>query len=509
MDRHNVDCESGLLKGFTGGSSFKYQCNTPISKHVKTYTRETQNSQNGGIVYLDRQYVNCPDNSFLSQFRLTSANWWVVRFNFKCLEFETKSVKCTTRYTGKDEEGDGIRFLDRHKVSCNDDEFLKGFGGDSPGCYKRNWFNVCVSEAFRFKYECCKAEQLDPTPMPISKPTQNPVADPTHKPISDPTKEPVAHPTSHPVADPTHSPTDHPVAHPTHSPTDHPVASPTDEPISSPTLAPNPFPTMAPNRQEEIKLEKQQEVEAKAEIEALEEKKDEVVEEIQANKEKIADAENEEEKKNAVKEISRLEGKLNVINSNIEVNQNNLDAVAILEKEVQKGLVCPFEFESGVTKLIIPSGCSFFGVTDVNWSEQKIKNTPALYVCTSEPSPLELTTKELKHYGLVKESGKSDISFIQPGVDSTVKFYSEDNQAGDAGKFTKITFEPLFEYKYKSSGKEANDNVLSAVITSDLAERSVETCEELKFSDKMHLRVELMEQVQSKTFNKSAAKKNK
>jgi len=122
---------------------------------------------------------------------------------------------------------------------------------------------------------------------------------------------------------------------------------------------------------------------------------------------------------------------------------------------------------------------------------------------------LELTTKELKHYGLVKESGKSDISFIQPGVDSTVKFYSEDNQAGDAGKFTKITFEPLFEYKYKSSGKEANDNVLSAVITSDLAERSVETCEELKFSDKMHLRVELMEQVQSKTFNKSAAKKNK
>ena len=497
MDRHNVDCESGLLQGFRGGHTFQYKCNTPTSKHIKTFTRETSNTQNGGLTYLDRQYVHCPDNSFLSQFRVTSSNWWVVRFNFKCQEFEMKSMKCDTRYTKDDEEGDGIRYLDRHKMYCRDDEFLKGFGGNNPWCLKRNWVGWCTSQAFRWKYECCKAEQLDPTPMPISSPTKIPISHPTHKPIS--------HPTNEPISDPTHEP----VAHPTHSPTDHPVASPTDEPVSSPTLAPNPFPTMAPNRQEEIKLEQQQEAEAKAQIEILDEKKEEIVKEIEANKDKAADVEGEDEKKDALKEISILKEKLDVINSNLEVNQNILDAVVILEKEVAKGLICPFKFESGVTKLEIPTGCAFFGVVDANWSEQKIKNTPALYVCASETTPVELTTKDLLHYGLVKDSGKSDISMIQPGTHTTVKFYSKDNQAGDAGKFTDSTFKALFEYKYKSSSIEANDNVLSALITSTVAEKSVESCEELIFSDKMHLQVKLMEHVQSKTSNKSATKKNK
>jgi len=204
---------------------------------------------------------------------------------------------------------------------------------------------------------------------------------------------------------------------------------------------------------------------------------DNVVGELEVDSEKVSD----------LKDI-KLVGKDNEPIGEVKIDEEKMHQA--LKDEENYGvfngdLICPFTFESGVTKIEVPDGCVFFGENDVNHHEQKKKSSPALYVCPMN-TPFHISAKDFESYGLVSGAETSHISMILPGGDVSVAFYSHDHQSGHSGSFTKRFNHPLFQYKYPKSSEFANDNVLSAVIGSTAYYVPLD-CEELQFSDKMHL----------------------
>jgi len=155
LDRHNVDCGVNGIKRFRltrdGAGHFRYDftctekgnldSNAPISKDTGF------NDEGGGnSIFLDRHNVNCEDNSGLSQFNLTRDGQGKFRYNFKCLKSKTSFGSCRDANTGENDVGGGNSiFLDRHDISCNDDEVIKQFHLVRP---KEN--------TIQYNYKCCK-----------------------------------------------------------------------------------------------------------------------------------------------------------------------------------------------------------------------------------------------------------------------------------------------------------------------------------------------------------------
>ena len=204
---------------------------------------------------------------------------------------------------------------------------------------------------------------------------------------------------------------------------------------------------------------------------------DNVVGELEVDSEKISE----------LKDIKLVDKHNNPIGDVFVDEEKMADALKDEDNYIQESgdLICPFTFESGVTKIEVPDGCVFFGENDVNHHEQKKKSSPALYVCPMN-TPFKISAKDFETHGLVSGAETSHISMIQPGGDVTVDFYSGNHQSGHSGSFTKRYYHPLFQYKYPKSSEFANDNVLSAVIGSTAYYVPLD-CEDLKFSDKMRL----------------------
>ena len=368
---------------------------------------------------------------------------------------------------------------------------MQGFEAQTAD-FSCGWWGWSKCNKLRFKMTCCNVDENDPTPSPVSNPTPRPIADPTHHPVAHPTHKPTdkpnAEPTHHPIPnptekptreptlEPTHKPSHHPVAHPTHQPnaepTHHPIPNPTEKPtkeptleptykpshhpVAEPTLHPNAEPTLAPNPIVEEKLEKKLEKEGEKTIKEIQDK-------IQHDKDSIE----LQQDKESLKALEKVVDEIDKI------------------QEAREGLICHFTFESGITKVEVPAGCVFFGETDINVAEQKNMITPAAYICTDKHSPKLITSDIFKKYGLVTDK-KSLISMIKPGSSAKVEFYSHDDLKGSKGTFTYKTRESLTTYYYKDNRVSANDNVMSALVTSS-TDTLPSSCKELKYSDKMSL----------------------
>ena len=245
MDRHNVDCGDLPIRGFRAGTSFQYECyEMKTGGRTSAYGYNSGFNSNGGIEYLDRHSLICPNDFLLNRFQMKSGMFNTVTFEFTCGSYNVKGYGCQDRYTDLNELGDGIRYLDRHWAMCRDNEAMRGFQGQT-GCRDWQWWG-CRSNGFRWRYFCCSADAFDPTPQPVPNPTMAPVADPTPVPTDKPVADPTQEPTSYPIADPTHAPTDAPVADPTKSPTHEPTHEPSPAPSLIPTDIPTPEPTHLP-----------------------------------------------------------------------------------------------------------------------------------------------------------------------------------------------------------------------------------------------------------------------
>jgi len=488
LEHHDIDCGFLPLKGFVGGTSYTFECLKTDAKFITEIEFSTPPSSHGGLTYLDRQKVYCPNDSLMSRFHLVNKGWWSIEYGYDCVKYDVKSYTCSDRYTETDGHVDGIVNLKHHPVECEDGEALKGWEGVSPCLEERNEHGRCHHPGFKIKYTCCSAEALEPTNAPIAEPTLFPNAHPTHAPVHKPTHEPSELPVSHP--------------------TNHPVFEPSHVPISLPTLHPVVSPTMSPNRDIELKLEIEGAKYEKNQIELILNKEKEnqrMIAEVQKeldNAQKGAHAaERQMDKENAIKYAEQAEEaaqKLQKIlqgvdgdKEKLEYHQGNLQALEIIHKRSGDSKVCPFTFKSGITKIVVPEGCAFFGQTDSNFEAQKEMETQAIYVCVDIYSPLELDYRDFKKYGLA-DKGKSLISTAIPGGEVTIDIFSQDELLGLTKSLTPFNYKPLFQEKYDGSDVMANDNVYSVRISSKKSQPLLD-CKRLVFSDLMVLNVNLME----------------
>ena len=431
--------------------------------------------------------MKCPEGEYLSGFQPTKDEE-KLKMTYKCVKFAAtySELDCKYMQSNFNEVGDSLNYLGNHKLQCGQGEAITKIKGETQ----------MPSGRFEFKYTCCPGEVLFPSAIPseapISEPTQNPTT-------TSPTEHPVSSPTENPVTSPTLNPTEQPVANPTEQPSQSPATDPTLAPVAFPTSEPVPWPTMAPVQNQEFVLEDIVLSQAEKEMDAA--KKDEA---IYSNDKEQYQKEYDDARKHLEEEKDPLEiEKYKMIADQAYINlydakkhifhdeevirekEEIIDQIEYMKSKIDEQLVCPFDFESGATKVVIPSGCVFFGINDINHDAQLRMKTAALYVCTNSIKPYQLNAKDFSKYGLI-ENGASSISMIQPGNLASVDFYSEDELAGSTGKFTSEYFKPLFQFKYPKSISNANDNVFSALVSSNT--NAIPTkCSDLITSDKMKL----------------------
>ena len=153
LDRHNVDCGNKALKGFhlrrpRGNQiNYKYQCGGTTSGASINKNSGTNNWGGGHTLYLDRHRVDCGPNP-LHQFKLTRPNRSSVRYDYKCGD-SRHSGGCRQKNTGWNQGHRMSIYLDRHKISCDNDEVLKSFKLNRQP--RTGW-----PGKMRYDYECCK-----------------------------------------------------------------------------------------------------------------------------------------------------------------------------------------------------------------------------------------------------------------------------------------------------------------------------------------------------------------
>ena len=394
----------------------------------------------------------------------------------------------------------------------------------------------------------------EPTEKPFASPTLAPTHEPTKEPIAEPTKEPIAEPTKEPIAFPTLEPISEPTMAPNHEKElalereMKAAADAANEKASKDLRDAQDAAEQAAKDAAKAKddaaaaaaeLAEQQKVAADAQQAAIEEDaaaevaaamalvfknaaadarlvhNEEEEEKQQDNADKSADAaeEHKDAAAEALKDVEDAQEKQEDAKDAADEAQDSIEKAlhdqadalkqavvakasadeaqliqqldAKLEGDRKASLACPFTFKQDVAKVIVPEGCVFIATNDVTYSKQKQLNAPAVYFCTLASVPLLVSEKDLEKFGL----GNS-ISFIQPGKDSKVEFFSAPDFEGSHSIFTSTNYKPLNSFKYKD-GSKANDRVKSIKVESKSI-RIPETCDEIAFSSKMQLNAKLM-----------------
>ena len=152
LARHNIDCgTSSLLSELSLATDskkriqYKYKCCPDTSKAgVSTRWTGLNDSGNGQISLLDRHNVDCP-TGLLTQAKLEkSKDGKKYRYKYGCKELQSKD--CTKYNTGWNIKGEGEKniYLERHKIQCPPDKALKQFKLVQKG------------DKIRYDYTCCE-----------------------------------------------------------------------------------------------------------------------------------------------------------------------------------------------------------------------------------------------------------------------------------------------------------------------------------------------------------------
>jgi len=224
-------------------NSYQYSCDSTSIPPTgsQSFTTTSYEGGFGGINYLDRHSVQCPEGMVLKQFQLVS-DQGTIHYEYKCLSFAASSITCRFGYTTYADPGptNSLDGLAEHDIACNSDEAL--------GAFKLQT-NPSDMTTVRYEFSCCTvlpSTSIAPSMEPSQEPTVNPVPNPTTEPTANPTYVPTVEPTAYPVSNPSFVPTLVPTFHPTMEPTYVPTAVPTQEPSLEPSFRPSPKPTAEP-----------------------------------------------------------------------------------------------------------------------------------------------------------------------------------------------------------------------------------------------------------------------
>ena len=134
LDRHDVRCGADeIMQSFKlvrSGKKIKYvySCCKKTVQCTKQYMNNGYTADGAGsMVYLDRQNVKCPDNGFISQFKLNrKSGGGKYRYSYECcVAAGKKDVKSfSTNFNDDGGRGNGrvgnALYLDRHNIKCPD-----------------------------------------------------------------------------------------------------------------------------------------------------------------------------------------------------------------------------------------------------------------------------------------------------------------------------------------------------------------------------------------------------
>jgi len=218
------------------GSNFywRYQCSGPLyadGQYTPVNTKRDGPGSgsvqwSGGLQFLDRQRAFCGIYNYLTSFKFDKVGG-DLKLSFTCTDYWNQAnYYQTDYYTGWNDRGSGINFLDRHSLKCPGGSAISGFEGITGSDQTRNVVRGSIpgnsNGRFQFHYICATANIQSfpsPTPLPTSA-------------------APVANPTPRPIALPTTAPSPAPVADPTLKPISLPTTAPSPAPIANPTAAP-------------------------------------------------------------------------------------------------------------------------------------------------------------------------------------------------------------------------------------------------------------------------------
>lgn len=152
LDRHNVTCDNEgiqrfrLIRNGQGKYRIDYTCAANGQLGASSNKDTGFNDEgNGNVIYLDRHNVDCGKDSVLSQFQLTRNGQGKFRYNYTCKSSKAP-INCRDVTTPGNDDGRGNAvYLDRHDLTCADDEVMSRFQLVRP-----------TPNTIQYQFKCCK-----------------------------------------------------------------------------------------------------------------------------------------------------------------------------------------------------------------------------------------------------------------------------------------------------------------------------------------------------------------
>ncbi|MGL5936281.1 MAG: hypothetical protein ACRCZI_11750, partial [Cetobacterium sp.] len=151
LTSHKLDCDDKVISRIkldTNGDKlqFAYTCATGVVLGPSiNKTTQWDDSGSGGTEFLDRHTIDCGPRSVISSLQLAKDTNNSIQYQYKCSP--AGDLNCRNVTTQWDDEGNGdVRYLDRHNISCNNNESISKIvlrrSGDG---------------RYRYEYTCCSA----------------------------------------------------------------------------------------------------------------------------------------------------------------------------------------------------------------------------------------------------------------------------------------------------------------------------------------------------------------
>jgi hypothetical protein len=151
LDRQQIDCKDNAIKRFhlarDGTGKMKYEITCSSGDLGLSTNKDTGANDWGGgnSIYLDRHNMDCGSDSVLSQFRLVRPKENEIRYDYTCKK-SNKPLTCRDVTTPANDWGGGNSiYLDRHDVSCNENEVISKVQLTRP-----------TGGEISYQYKCCK-----------------------------------------------------------------------------------------------------------------------------------------------------------------------------------------------------------------------------------------------------------------------------------------------------------------------------------------------------------------